>query len=356
MTPTISVCVPTFNAGKYLRACLDSILSQTFIDFELLIVDNHSSDQTHTIIEEYAEFDPRIRIVRNEHNIGAVGNFNRCLELAQGKWIKFVFADDFIAPSCLEKMLAASKPDSALVCCRRDFLFEPGIQEETKKYYLKHLSEWSIENLFSSSTDISANDFCKVILDYFQHNIVGEPTAVMLHRNTFYRFGTFNTHIIGIADIEYWTRVAIHTGLIYVPYTLATSRVHGESVTSKIVANKHYRKTKLDRLILLHDFVFHPNYAPLRVAASHRQPPFNFKVSLAEKAYEARRIAIQSISSSPNQVSLVMNEWQNVIRHYPELLTYSNQSLFKKASNYTMRKLKKVRGKMRAFLKKKVES
>lgn len=336
MNPVISVCVPTFNAAKYLRECLDSILAQTFTDFELLIVDNHSSDETLSIVKEYAERDSRIRVIINEHNIGAVPNFNRCLELAQGEWIKYVFADDFIEPDCLDQMLAASKPESAIICCRRDFLFEPGTNEQTKKFYLKFLSDWSIDSLFPDSTEISASDFCKVIIDYFWFNIVGEPTAVMVDRNTFYRFGTFNTHIIGICDLELWVRTAIHTGLTYIPQTLATSRVHGESLTNTNKTNLNYRRS-LDVLVLLHDFAFHPLYAPLRDAASHHQPPLNFEDSLAKQGYKARRLAKQSLSNSLNSNSSNMQEWENIIYFYPILSAFSNPSL----SRYIRRLLRK---------------
>ena len=339
MTPLISVCVPTYNASKYLRECLDSILAQTFTDFELLIVDNQSSDETLSIVKEYAERDLRIRVIRNKRNIGAVPNFNRCLELAQGEWIKYVFADDFIAPDCLEQMLAASKPESCIICCRRDFLFEPSVDEQTKAFYLKHLSDWSIDTLFSDSTEISASNFCKVLIDHFWVNIVGEPTAIMLHRNTFYRFGTFNTHLVGICDMELWARIGINAGLIYIPKTLATSRVHGESITntSKTNSDRDYCLSKLDRLVLIHDFAFHPLYAPLRTVASQHQPPIYFEDLLAKRGSEARRLAQQSLSNSANSNSSLMQKWENVIHFYPMLSVLSNPSLFR----YSRRWLRK---------------
>ena len=335
MNPSISICVPTFNAAKYLKECLNSILAQTFTDFELLIVDNHSSDETISIVKKYAEREPRIRLIRNEHNIGAVRNFNRCIELAQGEWLKYVFADDFIAPDCLELMFAASKPESALICCRRDFLFEPGVK--AKSFYRKHLSDWSIDSLFPNKTEISARDFCNVLVDHFQVNIVGEPTAVMLNRNAFYRFGTFNTNLIGICDMELWARIAINTGITYVPKTLATSRLHGGSLTNTNGTNRSYRQSKLDRLVMLHDFAFHPLYAPLREVASHHQPPLNFKDLLAKQGGEARKLAKQSRSNATNLDSSLMQEWKNIIHFYPMLAVLSNPSPFR----YSRRVLRK---------------
>jgi glycosyltransferase involved in cell wall biosynthesis len=114
MKPLVSVCIPTYNGAKYLKECLDSVLAQTFTDFEVLIVDDKSSDETLSIAQEYATYDPRFRVIQNECNLGLVGNWNRCVELAQGEWIKFIFQDDLIEPACLERMLAVRKSESAI--------------------------------------------------------------------------------------------------------------------------------------------------------------------------------------------------------------------------------------------------
>ena len=96
MIPTISVCVPVYNGTKYLRECLDSILVQSFENFEVIIVDDQSTDATFDLAQEYPAQDARIRPFRNPHNLGMVENWNRCLDLASAEWIKFVFQDDLI--------------------------------------------------------------------------------------------------------------------------------------------------------------------------------------------------------------------------------------------------------------------
>lgn len=345
MNPLVSVCIPTFNSSRYLKECIDSVLAQTFTDFEIVVVENHSSDETLSIIQEYAKRDRRFRVICNERNIGSVPNFNRCIEASRGDWIKFVHSDDVIAPRCLEEMLAVSKhnPETAMICCRRDFLFEPGIDEETKQFYLKHLSHWSIDSLFPDSTLISASDFCKAVLDHYYLNIVGEYIAIMQHRNVFYRFGTFNNHFAGISDIEFSTRVAIHTGFTYIPQTLATTRVHGKSQTNNILDNNRYRHSHLDHLVLLHDFTFHPIYAPLREAARHHHPPLNFRELLAQRAYQARRIAEHSTTILADRNSSLIQDWENILHFYPALLKLSNWSLLEKIISYTRNKLAKLK-------------
>ena len=124
-TPLVSICIPTYNGSQYLEACLDSVLSQSYPDFEVVIVDDQSSDNTWDLLNQYAARDNRIRLFRNEQNLGLVGNWNRCLELAQGEWIKFVFQDDWITPDCIEHMVRASVgSQSLLTVCRREFVFE----------------------------------------------------------------------------------------------------------------------------------------------------------------------------------------------------------------------------------------
>ncbi|MGH7488544.1 MAG: glycosyltransferase family 2 protein, partial [bacterium] len=108
MKPTISVCIPTYNGAAYLARCLDSVLAQTFSDFEVVIVDDRSTDESVAIARGYAERDSRVQVFRNDVNLGLVGNWNRCVELSRGQWLKFVFQDDIVLPKCMTQMLAAA--------------------------------------------------------------------------------------------------------------------------------------------------------------------------------------------------------------------------------------------------------
>ena len=327
MKPPVSVCIPTFNGAKYLKECLDSVLAQTFTDFEVLVVDDHSSDETLSIAQEYATYDHRIRVIQNEHNLGLVGNWNRCVELAQGEWVKFVFQDDLIAPLCLERMVAASKPGSAIIFCRRDFIFEPGTSAATRQYYLNHVSS---QPLFPNLTEISASDYCKATLEHIGTNIIGEPTVVLLHRSVFYRFGTFNPQLIMICDVEFWARVAVHTGVIFVPETLATFRVHSRSSTAKSHASRKYRLVVLDLLVTLHDFAFNPFYTPLRNAAACHQPPINFVGLVAGRAKDAWITANQAANDSKNPNFSLLEEWENIKTFYPMLSSLAKCSFLER--------------------------
>lgn len=321
----VSLCVPTFNGAKYLRECLDSCLAQSHKNIEILIVDDCSSDTTVVIATEYAKKDCRIRVVCNEKNLGLVGNWNRCVELAKGVWIKFVFQDDLIAPACLERMVAAAQPDSSLVFCRRDFIFEEGTTQSARDAYLGGQS--LVERLFPDSTPVSARRFSEIVLNNMERNLIGEPTAVMLHRRVFPQFGGFNPHLIVSCDTQYWIRVGIHTGVVPVPEVLASFRVHGDSVSAQSLAKREYRMNVLDELAVLHDVVFNPAYQPLRKAAA--ESGVDLVRQFWDKALWAYGIAKRAERDEAYPDNALMREWREVAAHFKRLssipLRYSMQ-------------------------------
>ena len=130
--PTISVCVPTYNGSAYLAETLASISAQTFDDLEILIVDDGSSDDTRAIAERFATTERRARVVRNAERAGSSArNANKCLDHARGEWIKFIFQDDLMAPTCLSRMLEAGRR-GPLVIAWHDYWFAPDIEPRVR--------------------------------------------------------------------------------------------------------------------------------------------------------------------------------------------------------------------------------
>ena len=138
MKDLISICIPTYNGEKYLKECLDTVLSQSYENIEIIIVDDCSIDKTISIVEEYIQKDSRIKLDKNQSNLGLVANWNKCLELANGEWIKFVFQDDLIEPDCLS-LLQDAVAKNSIVVCDRNFIFDNSVSETTKTYYSKDL-------------------------------------------------------------------------------------------------------------------------------------------------------------------------------------------------------------------------
>jgi glycosyltransferase involved in cell wall biosynthesis len=116
-SPRVSIGLPVCNGEKYLRAALDSILGQTYADFELIISDNASSDATDAICREYAARDRRIRYYRNPTNVGAHWNYARVLDLARSEYFKWAAHDDICHPSFLARCIEVLDRDASVVLC-----------------------------------------------------------------------------------------------------------------------------------------------------------------------------------------------------------------------------------------------
>ena len=99
--PKVSVCIPVYNGSEYLAESIKSVLSQTYNNFHLFVCDNCSTDNTEEIVRSF--HDPRLTYVRNAENIGLVGNSNRCLELANGKYVNIWHHDDVMLPENIER-------------------------------------------------------------------------------------------------------------------------------------------------------------------------------------------------------------------------------------------------------------
>ncbi len=127
-TPLISIGLPVYNGERYLSRSLDSLLGQSFQDFEIIVVDNASTDRTEAIVREYMQREPRIRYYKNERNRGAVYNFNRALALARGEYFKWMAADDVIRPEFLHACLQVlqANPQAALVYAKAAFIDDQG--------------------------------------------------------------------------------------------------------------------------------------------------------------------------------------------------------------------------------------
>jgi len=119
-SPKVSIGMPVYNGAKFIRRALDSLLDQTFTEFELIISDNASSDETPRICLEYAKKDKRIRYYRNDVKIGAIPNFNRVLHYASGQYFMWAAHDDRWAPSFIECLVQSLdlNPQAVLAFCR----------------------------------------------------------------------------------------------------------------------------------------------------------------------------------------------------------------------------------------------
>jgi len=114
--PRVSLGMPVYNGERYLEKTLNSVLAQTYQDFEVVILDNASRDRTQVICEHYASIDERVKYHRNPKNIGIAPNFNRVYELSIGEYFKWTDYDDLLAPEFLEKCVDILDKHSSVTC------------------------------------------------------------------------------------------------------------------------------------------------------------------------------------------------------------------------------------------------
>lgn len=219
----LSVCVPLFNSADTVAKCLESVLSQSYGDFECLVVDNASTDDTAERVRDFD--DPRIRLVRNEHNVGLVGNHNRCIELARGGVVQFVHGDDWLLPHCLERLLPFfDDPNVGLA-------FAPRTVESEDTEWKAQFSR--LETPLAPLSTI--NDGQELIRRHLDAggggNPVGEPTAVMVRRETLIAAGGFRTDVPQLQDIDAWLRVMALGDVAYVDEPLTVRWHHAGSET-----------------------------------------------------------------------------------------------------------------------------
>lgn len=115
--PRLSIGLPVFNGEKFIKEAINSLLAQTFEDFELIICDNASTDKTEEICRTYAEKDKRIRYYRNEKNIGCACNFNRVFELSSSEYFKWAAHDDLHAPNFIMQCIEVLDEHPSIILC-----------------------------------------------------------------------------------------------------------------------------------------------------------------------------------------------------------------------------------------------
>ncbi|NVN89334.1 MAG: glycosyltransferase family 2 protein [Desulfuromonadales bacterium] len=216
----VSVCIPTFKYGRFIAETIESILCQTCTDFELLIIDDNSPDDTADIVSRYAQQDARIRFSVNPENLGMVKNWNYCLSQARGDYIKFVFGDDLLAaPDALNRMVSRLDSDQtiSLVASARYLIDE-------RSAVLSELSG------FSKDCTLSGPDVINYCLSR-QKNLIGEPSVTMFRRNQATR--GFNENYQQIVDLEMWFHLLEQGRFSYISDRLCSFRVHQKQQTAR---------------------------------------------------------------------------------------------------------------------------
>jgi len=290
MGPFVSICIPVFNGGPFFERCVESALAQQHGNTEIIIVDNCSSDLTADTARRLQKQDGRVRFFSNHENIGLVKNTNRCVQLAQGEWVKFLHADDELDPECVAALIESVDADDDVVFCSRRFRFAPETSVDWRNWYMNHGE--LVRSLFGAGPGLCAEEFRRAICRNIGSNLLGEPSNVMVRRSAFDRFGFFDARFRHIDDLEMWTRIGSQSGVRYCPSPMVTYNVHEMSATNKNWTKEEFRLKFLERLVLLDKFASAQDYEALRATARRMSPPVDF-AKLAWLALAGARAVIR---------------------------------------------------------------
>ncbi len=208
--PEVSVVMPAYNAEKYIGAAIESILTQTFNQFELIIVNDASTDNTKNIISSFSKQDPRIIVIQNETNLGIAGSRNRGLQTARGKYIAWQDADDLSCGERLEKQYAfmENNPAVAIVGAYLEFFDETGSL---------HVRKYATEDHALR---------CKI----FRYSPVAQPVA-MIRKKCVDEAGEYDLRYPPAEDIDMSFRLGMKYQFANIPEVLLKYRQHLESAT-----------------------------------------------------------------------------------------------------------------------------
>lgn len=222
MKPLVSVILPVHNGGDYIGAAIESILSQTYGNFELIIINDASTDDTATIVQDYASRDTRIRYVENERNLRVVQTLNKGITLAGGDYIARMDADDIAKPDRFETQIAflEDNPEIGIVDVLMEYIDENG--NSLNRFNARVFEPGDIRKSLAKT------------------NVLGH-SSIMGRSNLFKRF-LYDQ--VFYEDYELWLRMT-ESGIriAKIDQPLLQYRIHSQSITAQALNNgTHFRK------------------------------------------------------------------------------------------------------------------
>ncbi len=225
--PKISVCIPTRNRAAILRLCIDSVLAQTMTDWEMIISDNASSDNTPEVIASY--HDPRIRAIRHPENIGMGKNFNAVIQSATGDYVIMLMDDDVLLPEFLteQSKVLDEQTNVAFTCTDYEVIDAEGAI--IRNIYFHNDSH----RIFTSSQSESGWSFISEYL--LGHRAVGLPSSILFRRKLAVQCNFFDEHIGNPLDADLWLRLSRLGDFYYLDKKLLLMRWH-DNLSKKLTA------------------------------------------------------------------------------------------------------------------------
>lgn len=210
-TPLVSVCIPSYQAEGFIGATISSVLRQSLEDFELIVLDDASTDHTVERAVAAADGDPRVRVGRNDTNLGPAANWNAVVAEARGRYVKLLCSDDVLDPACLERQVEALErhPGAAMACARRNVVDGHG-----RVLFADRGLQGLRPGLNRGTDAVRAMVRCAT-------TPFGEPSVVLFRRSAMQEVGPFRSDYGTLIDCDYYARLLRHHDVVAIDDTLA---------------------------------------------------------------------------------------------------------------------------------------
>ena len=228
--PKVSVVIPAYNNKNYIGRTIRSVLEQTLSDLEIVVVDDASSDGTYEMLAEEYAGEERVRLFRNEKNLGMTGNWNRCVELARAPFVKLLCADDLLLPQALEKEAKALEdhPDCVMAVSDTALIDE---EDRIKGHFTR----------LGGAGEKDGRKYARTSLIW--NNFFGAPLNVTFRKEAFLAAGGFDPDFPFILDFDGWLSLAEHGRIYVIREVLNEFRVRQDSNTGQAIVTGEKKKS-----------------------------------------------------------------------------------------------------------------
>ncbi len=230
--PLVSVCIPAYNNADYIEETMDTVIKQTYSNIELIVVDDGSKDDTWSVINLYKEKydsshkdDPyrrKIRLYKNEHNLGMAGNWNRALSLCEGKYLKLICADDLLDKNLTQREVDILEEYPEVNCVSSDTQFID-LNGNRKGLYKRYHKNGVIEGRDAVKYSVFTRDY------------LGAPLANLFRKSVYDEVGGFDETLSFIIDYEFFMKIYC-AGKVYIMHeAMNYFRVRNDSNTGQVL-------------------------------------------------------------------------------------------------------------------------
>jgi glycosyltransferase involved in cell wall biosynthesis len=259
--PLVSICIPTYNGAIYISEAMESAITQTYANLEIVVSDDASKDNTLLIIEEFKR-KTKIPISIYHHLPNGIGaNWNNCIKHAKGPYIKFLFQDDVLNHTCVEEMVKVLEQDKSigLVASKRGFIVEEShLTDETKKWILGfgNLQTALSLPLIDGIRYLDKRLFKSELFFKSPLNKIGEPPVTLFRKNMVEEIGYFREDLKQILDYEFYYRILKKQRIAVLEKELVKFRLHKQQATNVNRGSDDLDYVKYDEIIYNQYFWF----------------------------------------------------------------------------------------------------